>query len=335
MTALGEATMCTTGSPLRALTEVRTVRLCRNSALLRLTNLVTTEQGSIHFTAVEVVSGQYLFLPEDSTLQETMDWLLAQEVNDPQTTEGNSERRPERLFLHNPLHDYESVWWMATWALFRCQPKPLDSEEAEDLQTRAMEDMFSKHRTTVMIASGSFRGYKKSLPEVLHPLFDTLEAFRGVLTMGYQDYEKSFDGSSILPNVEHFCRCLTALANRADKVELYDFPTLSALQPPPLDRSLIIPEESERSFTGGRGIGTPSQEETTEEPQAVAGDTKGAARTREPEDDIFLSAPAGKGNSSFRKFEPLPLPNKRKASISSISEQPSRKTRVFDNESSA
>jgi len=151
------------------------------------------EQGSVHFTAVEVASGQYLFSSEDSALQETMDWLL-QEAD----SKVNPKERPERIFLHNPLHDYESVWWIATWALFRCQPKSFESEESEDRRMCAMEEIFGNHRTTVMVVSGPFRNYKESLPDALHPLFDTLEVFRGVLTAAYRDYEKSFDGSTIL-----------------------------------------------------------------------------------------------------------------------------------------
>lgn len=272
-----------------------------------------------------------------------MEWLL-READDPQAAGGNSEGRPERIFLHNPLHDYESVWWIAIWVLFRCKPESLNSEEPEDSQMRAMEEIFGKHRTTVMIASGPFNHYKKFLPDILHPLFEILEAFRGVLIMAYQDYERSFDGSSILSKAEHFHRCLGALANRADKVKLCDFPLLPTLQPPPLDRSLVIPEESsEGSSTEGRGAGgdtsdrrpatmKQNQEETTEELGTVAGHTKWA--TRDPEDetlDVFLSAPTSKEDSFPKKFGLLPLPNKRKASISSISEQPSRRTKVFDN----
>ena len=157
--------------------------------------------------------------------------------------------------------------------------------------------------------------------DILHPLFEILEAFRGVLIMAYQDYERSFDGSSILSKAEHFHRCLGALANRADKVKLYDFPLLPTLQPPPLDRSLVIPEESsEGSSTEGRGAGgdtsdrTPatmeqSQEETTEELGTVAGHTKRA--TRDPEDetlDVFLSAPTSKEDSFPKKIRAITTP---------------------------
>ena len=48
--------------------------------------------------------------------------------------------------------------------------------------------------------------------------------------------------------------------------------------------------------------------------------------------DVFLSVPTDKGDPSPEKYKLPPLPNKRKASISSISEQPSRRIRVFDSD---
>lgn len=205
----------------------------------------------------------------------------------------------------------------------------------------AMEEIFGEYRTAVMVASGLFRGYKKSLPDALHPLFDTLEVYRNVLVMAYRGYEKSFDGSTILSTFEHLHTCLVVLADRADEVELRDFPTFSALQPPPLDRSLAMPEESEESSAEGQGNGGETSDteaqnrcENAKETRVVTGDAKGdmCELTEGDESDVFLSHPTDQGGPSSEKYELPPLPNKRKASISSISEQPSRRTRVFDNE---
>jgi len=343
VTALREATMRAVRSPFRRLTEVRTVRLTRGKpVLLRLTSSVIIKQGSVHFTAIEVAFGRYLFSSEDSTPQKAMDSLLQEADPNPHTGKENPGGKPKRIFLHNPLHDYESVWWIATWTLFGCQPKSLEPEGSEDRRMRAMEEIFGNHRTTVMVVGGPFESYKESLPDALHPLFDALEVFRGVLTMAYQDYEKSFDGSTILSKTENFRKCLTVLAERADKVELCDLPTL---QPPPLSRSLAILEESEETSVEGQGdedgasdnrlaTTTQSLDEPSQGPGAVTGTIKGAIRELAEDNttDVFLSAPIDKGGPFPEKYELPPLPNKRKASISSISEQPSRRTRVFDND---
>ena len=53
----------------------------------------------MHFTAIKVEKGKYLFHPI-----------------------GHS-KPIIRAFLHNPLHDYESVWWTAVLFIFSSKPK--------------------------------------------------------------------------------------------------------------------------------------------------------------------------------------------------------------------
>ena len=270
---------------------------------------------------------------------------LRQVVTSSKEVEGNSKRAQKCVFLHNPLHDYESIWWIATWALFRCRPKHIYPEGSEDPQTRAMEEIFGKHRNTVIITQGTFEGYRGSLPDVLHPLFNTLEIFREELVVTYRDYEKSFDGSIVLSKVENFRLCLEALVQSADEVRLYDFSVISALERPPLDTSLVMPEESEENSTEGQKAGgrildrrlaivAQSDGGTGEEQEAMTGGVKRVMYESAEDDtsDVFLSAPTDGGDSLPKKYELQPLPNKRKASVSSISEQPSRRTKVFDSD---
>jgi len=55
--------------------------------------------------------------------------------------------------------------------------------------------------------------------------------------------------------VADFCLCLEPIANRVDGVQLYDFSTVSAPEPPHLDTSLVTLEETEENLTEGQKAG--------------------------------------------------------------------------------
>ena len=166
----------------------------------------------------------------DDTLKELIDLLIQRSPN-----LHNTERKaaPLRIFVYTPLHDYESVWWIATWVLFKCRPKSLSPEEL-DHYARSQEPSIFDNKTDrehVILAPGVFLALKGLLPSTLHPLFETLEVFRKNLVRVYREYEESFDGSIILRNVEVFHRCLEKLANAAARVEIWEFPRLSTVDP--------------------------------------------------------------------------------------------------------
>ena len=169
----------------------------------------------------------------DDTAKKLRD-LLNQVSPDPRRVE--RKVAPRRIFLYTPLHDYESVWWIATWALFRCQPKSVDSEELDrltQLREFSMARIFDDKtdREHAIMVPGVFLTLKPSLPRILHPLFEILEVFRQELVRVYQEYEESFDGSIILRNVEPFHLCLEELARAATQVEIWDFPRTSTVDP--------------------------------------------------------------------------------------------------------
>jgi hypothetical protein len=241
---LGNGTLDTTKSLQRVVTEVRTVRSCRTSFQLNLT--IDIDQGSLFFAAVEAIVGEYLFRqadkchdPEDEQDQpgaklDELESMLGQPSPEPEEVAKKAGLR--RIFLHTPLHDYESVWWIATWVLFKCTPKSLSSEESarfSQLQASAMEWIFDNQmdRQNVMTDRAEFPRFEMSLPPVLHPLFRTLCIFRTELAKTYVAYEESFDGSVILPKVALFCRCLELPARLAAKVEIQEFPQPSTLDP--------------------------------------------------------------------------------------------------------
>ena len=166
----------------------------------------------------------------DDTLKDLID-LLIRRSPDPHGIERKAA--PLRIFLYTPLHDYESVWWIAAWILFKCRPKSLNQEELDCFTQSRGPSIFDDKtdREHIMLAPGVFLALKKSLPRILHPLFDVLELFRKNLVRVYREYEESFDGSIILRNVEIFHRCLEKLAKAATKVEILDFPRSSTVDP--------------------------------------------------------------------------------------------------------
>jgi len=166
----------------------------------------------------------------DDALKDLID-LLVQKSPDLQGTERKAA--PLRTFLYTPLHDYESVWWIATWVLFKCQPKSLGPEELDPpTQSRQHSIFYDKtDREHAILAPGVFLALKRSLPSTLHPLFEILEVFRKNLVRVYREYEESFDGSVILRNVEVFHLCLEKLAKAATKIEIWDFPRPSRTDP--------------------------------------------------------------------------------------------------------
>ena len=150
--------------------------------------------------------------------------LLIQKSSDSRSTERKAA--PPRIFLYTPLHDYESVWWIATWVLFKCRPRCLSPEESDHLTQSQQPSIFDDKtdRELAILAPGVFLTLKRSLPRILHPLFEILEVFRKNLVRVYREYEDSFDGSVILRNAEIFHLCLEKLAEAATGIEIWDFP---------------------------------------------------------------------------------------------------------------
>jgi len=183
-----------------------------------------------------------MFLPHDRDYSITTGDDAVKKLRDllnrasPDPRRAERKAAPRRIFLYTPLHDYESVWWIATWVLFRCQPKSLNSEEPDQLTQprepsalRIFDDKTDREHT--IMVPGVFLTLKRSLPRILHPLFEILEVFREELVRVYREYEESFDGSIILQNVGSFHLCLEELAKAAAQVEIWDFPRTSTVDP--------------------------------------------------------------------------------------------------------
>jgi hypothetical protein len=116
--------------------------------------------------AVEVVSGRYLF--------------------------GDPNAETEMTWLHNPLHDYESIWWIAVWFVFHSSPNGV----AEGVMEEARSILY-KGRTATFGLSG-FNSVRLALPKELRDLGRVLNKMKLVLVEAYMSFEKSFEGSKML-----------------------------------------------------------------------------------------------------------------------------------------
>jgi hypothetical protein len=97
----------------------------------------------------------------------------------------------DRIFLHNPLHDYESVWWIAIWFVFHCEPKGVADAVMEEARNYAFHD-----RTVTFLTSGGEQAWKR-LPEMLQPLGKVLVKMKRILADAYRSFEDGFDGSGM------------------------------------------------------------------------------------------------------------------------------------------
>ncbi|KAF9642526.1 hypothetical protein BDM02DRAFT_3193080 [Thelephora ganbajun] len=196
--------------------------LTDSSACSLLPNVADIRTGTLYFTAVEICRDTYYF------------------------REGSGDE--ERIILHNPLHDYESVWWIATWVVFSCRPKDLDDVIREH-QKAAWGGLFGD-RSTAFI-SDKFPRHKE-LPEMLHLLLHHLDEMKKTLISAYKSYEKSFDGSPMLDVVPILTPHLHDLAHAAETIEIEE---------------LTVPSTVERStmkIEVGDGTNPPPQTLTSE-----------------------------------------------------------------------
>jgi len=135
--------------------------------------------------------------------------------------------RANRIFAHNPLHDYESVWWIAVWFVFYCKPVGV----ADSMMDEARRGV-DKSRTSTF-SMGTIRQSCRLLPPVLQPLGEVLVMMRGVLVCAYRSFEESFDDSGMLSVFEKLKPRLQDLARLARGL---------AVTPPVMCRKLNIEE---------------------------------------------------------------------------------------------
>lgn len=175
------------------------------------------------FTAIEVQIGRYQFRKECPTKPSGFvtrlrgpDGGITSVVPPEQSTTGSEDAGPvERVFLYNPLHDYESIWWIAVWFLFRCKP----SGVIGGAMSQAWVEI-CKNRSLTFVGVSEFKEIYRNLPEQLHPLGELLECMRSLLVQAYRRFEKEFDGSEMLSVAPDLSDFLWNLSERAKNLDV-------------------------------------------------------------------------------------------------------------------
>jgi hypothetical protein len=136
-------------------------------------------QGTLDFMSVEVELQHYSFMPKPAEID-----LFKLKV---------ASRLPALIFRYNPLHDLESLWWIAVWMMFthrddRVEQEP--SNEDEESQSRYAERLFPR----IINGSGRLDALKNHvvflnmllcLPEAFYAAASKLESIRQTLVEHY------------------------------------------------------------------------------------------------------------------------------------------------------
>jgi hypothetical protein len=102
-------------------------------------------QGTMHFMSVEVAARIFLFIPQQSTEPAKFQDKLRQ-IQHHKSIKNNT---PTKLpFVHNHLHDLESLWWVAVWVIiYNCLCDTQQSNEVPPSDLQDVEHQLSWART--------------------------------------------------------------------------------------------------------------------------------------------------------------------------------------------
>jgi hypothetical protein len=126
--------------------------------------------------SVEVELQHYSFMPKPAEID-----LFKLKV---------ASRLPAVTFRYNPLHDLESLWWIAVWMMFNHRTEREPSSEDEESQSRYAERLFPR----IIDGSGRLDALKNHvvflnmllcLPEAFYTAASKLESIRQALVQHY------------------------------------------------------------------------------------------------------------------------------------------------------
>ncbi|OSX62315.1 hypothetical protein POSPLADRAFT_1143236 [Postia placenta MAD-698-R-SB12] len=169
--------------------------------------------GTPHFMAIEVDHMRYLFNPlisesdkddseEESSIPPLALFKQGRKKNPPDAEVNLNTTKSmapvNSIFLYNPLHDLESVWWTAVYFLFNRDVVRVAGEvatpdkEKEKGRRNYAYAIFHKHkeRDDVLKMPNVYAEAVKSLHVSLSDIVDQLEIARKSLVARYQDVEK-------------------------------------------------------------------------------------------------------------------------------------------------
>jgi hypothetical protein len=93
-------------------------------------------QGTMHFMSIEVAVRIFLFIPQQSAEPTKFKDKLRQ-IQQHKSIKNNT---PTKLpFVHNHLHDLESLWWVAVWVIiYNCL---CDTQQSNEVPPSDLQDV--------------------------------------------------------------------------------------------------------------------------------------------------------------------------------------------------
>ncbi|KAG9028446.1 hypothetical protein FRB95_006478, partial [Tulasnella sp. JGI-2019a] len=129
--------------------------------------------GTFEFMAIEVANGGYLFHP-----------VL-------------SDGQSPQPFRHNPLHDLESVWWVATWSMVSHSPEAggYSVTKHRDQYTSMFPKIYdaTSRELFIVLKRHFLRAVSDGFPPVFKNALKELEAMRELLLQWYDVAYQPFE----------------------------------------------------------------------------------------------------------------------------------------------
>jgi len=160
-------------------------------------------QGTMHFMSIEVAARIFLFLPQQST-EPTKFQDKLRRIQEQKSIKNN---KPAKLaFVHNHLHDLESLWWVAVWMVFYHDLRETEkSNEAPLADLQDVERQLAHARTLFpsLMESASRRDAFQQLflevcdelPSNKHTICSYLDLLRHCLIEHYSNVESTLPHS--------------------------------------------------------------------------------------------------------------------------------------------
>jgi hypothetical protein len=152
--------------------------------------------------AIEIALEGYLFAPDEAlkpagTDEELEDTDEELEDKDPKLEDANKEledkrKKPVRYLLHNPLHDIESIWWVALWSIVSYSVEAASGNYNANKRHISYLKMFSEtmdesERLRFMIGFGFTNAIQSTFPSEFEKILWHLDSLRRVLLRSYKE----------------------------------------------------------------------------------------------------------------------------------------------------
>ena len=203
--------------------------------------------------------------------------LISQRHNDYMATEVmnrgylffqvDPERQSSPTFVHNELHDLESLWWTAVYVIFFMLDTSFDEEPDEKkIEAAARKrnttrmNLFPgtnaiKHRKTFLTEQPRFLENLDWIPESLREIRTALNYARGRLVQRYDAFEKTFEVTDFADVHEAFISSFTSCKDVAASVENRVEATLVIGTSNGASVSTVVPEADTNETQNSENLG--------------------------------------------------------------------------------